>query len=190
MSAKIHKEVFGNEITHQIEISILPDKRRHHWVIVLGFPVQEDHNESEPDDDETESHSRGPPTCWTKGDSSSEHTSAKQCKDSPEPVESSHKFAQSFLHGLSRAECFNTGNCPKSMQEEDGPQHRDKVESCPPLCLFHGQHIDSHVLPGLHIRTLNNIVAIPQVILPRTNPVGLPALNAANAIFFLLLGFS
>lgn len=77
MLVDVHNELYGYDVTYQVEILVLPDKWRHHRVIILGLPVQEDDDESEPDDDETESHSRGPPTGWTEGDSSSEHASAK-----------------------------------------------------------------------------------------------------------------
>lgn len=102
-------------------------------MIILCLPVQEDDEESEPDNEKAESHRRAPSTGWTKGDSSSEHACAKQREDSSEPVESLYKLVQSFLYGLPRVECFNTWYCPKSMQEEDSPKHRDEVESCPPL---------------------------------------------------------
>lgn len=111
-------------------------------MIILCLPVQEDDEESEPDDEKTQSYRRVPPTGWTEGDSSSEHACAKQRKDSSEPVKSPYKFVQPFLYGLPRAEGFNTGYCPKCMQEEDSPEHRDKVESSPPLYLSDGQHVD------------------------------------------------
>lgn len=39
-------------------------------------------------------------------------------------------------------------------------------------------------------RQLNSCVAIPEAIIPTTNPSGFPALKHANAAFFLLDGFA